>query len=67
MVSRDFIIAIKLYPERQYRIAQKAGIDASTLSKIMNGAIKIKPDDLRLKRVCEILGFPSENALVEDQ
>ena len=60
MISEKLRAAIKLSPERAYKIAQKAGLDPSTLSKITCGIIKVKPGDPRVIAVGKILGIPRE-------
>lgn len=63
MVTKDFIISIKLHPLRQWKIAKLANLDPSTLSKIIIGYIEVTKDDPRLQRVCNVIGFPVENAI----
>jgi hypothetical protein len=36
-ISRELIIALKLNPEPAYKLAQRAGINPNTLSKLVNG------------------------------
>jgi hypothetical protein len=59
-VSTRLKVAIKLNEEPAYRIAQKAGIDPSTLSKLIHGFYQIKPNDPRIISVGRILGIPPE-------
>lgn len=63
MVTKDFIISIKLHPLPQWKIARLANLDPSTLSKIIIGCIDVTKDDPRLQRVCKVIGFPVENAI----
>jgi len=56
-VSRQLLIELKMSDLSQYRIAQAAGIHPNLLSKLVNGAVSIRPDDERLLRVGEILGL----------
>ncbi len=37
MISRRFLVELKLHPEPAYRIAQQAGVNPSTLSKLIHG------------------------------
>lgn len=67
MVTKDFIIAIKLHPQPQWRIARQADLDPSTLSKIIIGCIDVTQDDPRLRRVCEVINFPIDRAVSEDE
>ena len=48
MISQKLKAAIKLSPVPAYKIAQEAGLDPSTLSKMICGIIRIKPDDNRI-------------------
>ncbi len=56
-VSQTFIIRLKLHSDPAYRIAQMAGVNPTTLSKLINGAEPIRPDDDRILRVGRILGL----------
>lgn len=56
-VSETFIIRLKLHKEPAYRIAQMAGVNPTTLSKLINGAEPIRPSDDRILRVGRILGL----------
>jgi hypothetical protein len=61
MVSKKFIAAVKLSSAPAYRLAQQAGIDSVTLSKLMRGIVRHKPDDHRIITVGALLGLkPSE-------
>ena len=59
-ISRKLLIEIKLSDQPQYKIAQAAGLHPNLLSKLVNGAVPIKPDDERLLRVGEVLGLSPE-------
>jgi len=56
-ISQAFIIRLKLHSDPAYRIAQMAGVNPTTLSKLINGAEPIRPDDDRILRVGRILGL----------
>ncbi len=56
-ISQTFIIRLKLHSEPAYRIAQWADVNPTTLSKLINGAEPIRPDDDRILRVGRILGL----------
>ena len=60
MISRKLIAAIKLNDEPAYKIAHKAGIDPSTLSKLICGIVKVKPGDSRVLKVGVVLGLGPE-------
>ncbi len=59
-VSRVFLINLKLHREPAYRLAQQAGIDPTVLSKLINGAEPLRPNDDRILRVGKILGLSSD-------
>ncbi len=60
MVSRAFIIGVKLADIPAWKIAQEAGLNPSVLSKIMSGALVVRPGDKRVLRVANILGLNAE-------
>ena len=47
-LSRQFLATLKLHELPAYRIAQLAGIDPNTLSKLINGIQPLKPNDERI-------------------
>lgn len=57
MISRDFRIAVKLSDLPAWRIAMQAGVNPNVLSKIMSGALRVKPGDERVIRVGGNLGL----------
>ncbi len=59
-VSRRFIEALKLGDQRSYKIAWQAGLNPSTLSKLICGIEKVKPNDPRVLAVGKILGLNPE-------
>jgi len=60
------INSVKLSKKRAYEIAIKAGLHPSTLSRLVNGIDKIKPDDPRIIAVGKILGIPAEDCFEEE-
>ncbi len=56
-ISKKLRIAIKLSPVRMYRLAQRAGLHPSTLSKLINGIMPVKPGDPRILRLGTLLGL----------
>lgn len=54
-ISREFLIAVKLNPQPAYRIAQRAGIDPCSLSKILSGYINVQPGDRRVEAIAKVL------------
>lgn len=57
MISTQFIAAVKLAKQRSYQIAHAANMHPSTLSRIITGAEKVKPNDPRVLRVASVLGL----------
>jgi hypothetical protein len=60
MVSEKLIAAIKLGNEPAYKIAQKADLDPSTLSKLICGISKVKPGDPRVIAIGRVLNIPAD-------
>jgi hypothetical protein len=67
IVSEKLITAIKLNPLRHYRIAQKAELHPSTLSQIICGIRKVKENDPRVVRLCEVLGLRPEDGFDNEE
>ena len=67
MISQKLKVAIKLSSIPAYKIAQEAGLDPSTLSKMICGIIRIKPGDTRIVRVGQILGVQSEECFEKER
>ena len=65
MVSQKLRAAIKLGEEPAYKIAHRAGISSSTLSKFICGIDKVKPGDPRVLAVGEVLGLNPEECFGE--
>ena len=65
MVSHKLIAALKLGDEPAYKIAQKAGLDPSTLSKIICGITKVKIGDKRVIAVGQLLGISEKDCFEE--
>ena len=63
-VSETFIIRLKLHRDPAYRIAQQAGVNPTTLSKLINGAEPVRPSDDRIVRVGRILGLQPDEVFV---
>jgi hypothetical protein len=67
VVSKKLISAIKLSSTPAYKIAWSAGINPTTLSKLINTIEKPKANDQRIINVGKILGIPPEECFQEDQ
>ncbi len=57
-VSEQFLIRLKLHESPAYKIAQAAGVNPNTLSRLINGIDPVKPGDQRIVAVGRILGVP---------
>ncbi|MBL7180281.1 MAG: hypothetical protein ISS67_06000 [Desulfobacterales bacterium] len=66
MVSQKLRAAIKLGDEPAYKIAHKAGLDPSTLSKLICGIVKVKDGDQRVIKVGKVLGIPPKECFREE-
>jgi hypothetical protein len=55
MISKKFKIAVKLADIPAWKIALQAGVNSNVLSKIMSGALRVKPGDSRVLKVAQIL------------
>jgi len=65
-ISRDFAVAVKLSDKKNYQIAHEAGLHPATLSKLVCGIEKVRPEDPRVLAVARVLGLRPENCF-EDQ
>ena len=60
-VSEQFLIRLKLHDLPAYRIAQAAGVNPNTLSRLINAIDPVKPGDERIVAVGRIMGLgPTE-------
>ena len=66
MISQKLKAAIKLSSIPAYKIAQEAGLDPSTLSKIVCGIIALKPGDKRVVRIGQILGVCADECFKKE-
>ncbi len=56
-VSQQFLIRLKLNDLPAYKIAQRAGVNPSKLSRLINGIDRVRPRDPRIIAVGEIMGL----------
>jgi hypothetical protein len=56
-VSRLFVERVKLSSSRAYQIAHQAGLHPATLSKLVTGAERPRPNDHRVIAVGRVLGL----------
>ncbi len=61
-VSRRLIAAVKLSDAPAYKIAQRAEIGPSTLSRLLNGIERVRPDDPRVLAIAAVVGISPERA-----
>jgi lambda repressor-like predicted transcriptional regulator len=64
-ISRRFLEAVKLAPEPSYRLAWRAGLHPSTLSKILHGAVRVGPRDPRVLAIAKVLGLDPAECFAE--
>jgi len=67
MVSQKLRATIKLGEEPAYKIAHRAGISSSTLSKLICGIDKVKPGDHRVLAVGSVLGLKPEECFEKEE
>jgi hypothetical protein len=65
VVSQTFIVAVKMASEPAYKIAYKAGIHPSVLSKLISGQERLKPHDARVLAVGKVLGLTAAECFEE--
>ncbi len=66
-LSRQFRVALKLADRPAYRIAVEAGVNPSTLSKLLCGIEPVRHDDPRVIAVGAVLGIPSERCFTRSR
>ncbi len=57
ILSQQFLIRLKLNDLPAYKIAQKAGVNPTTLSRLIHGIDRVRPRDPRVIAVGEIMGL----------
>jgi transcriptional regulator with XRE-family HTH domain len=66
-VSREFRAALKLHALPAYRIAQRAGVNPVTLSRLINGIEPVRENDPRILAVAEVLGIDPEDVFESEE
>ncbi len=56
-ISQQFLIRLKLNELPAYKIAQRAGVNPSTLSRLIHGIDKVRPSDPRIIAVGKVMGL----------
>lgn len=64
-VSREFRARLKLADQPAYKLANRAGVNPTTLSKLINGIEPVKQNDERIGRLAAVLGMSAEEAFTE--
>ena len=64
-VSFKFISAVKLDKRRAYEIAWEAGVNPTTLSKLINGIERPRKKDHRILAVGKVLGLNADECFQE--
>lgn len=65
MISRDFRVAVKLADIPAWKIAYRAGINPTVLSKIMSGALRVKDNDPRVLKIGAVVGLKPKECFAE--
>lgn len=66
-VSQQFLIRLKLNDLPAYKIAQRAGVNPTTLSRLINGIDRVKPKDHRIIAVGEVIGLSESECFEASQ
>ena len=66
-VSQQFLIRLKLNDLPAYKIAQRAGVNPSKLSRLINGIDRVRPRDPRIIAVGEIMGLAESECFEPSQ
>ena len=65
-VSQQFLIRLKLHESPAYKLAQQAGVDPNTLSRLINGIDPVRPGDQRIVAVGRVLGVPAAQCFTKE-
>lgn len=66
-LSRQFLIRLKLHEFPAYKIAQLAGVNPNTLSRLINGIDPLKPEDPKILAVGEVLGLKASDCFEDER
>lgn len=66
-VSRRLYEAVKLFPDPAYRVAQRAGVNPTVLSRLLHGNAQIRLGDPRVLAVARVVGVPPEHAFAPSE
>ncbi|MBI3616535.1 MAG: helix-turn-helix transcriptional regulator [Candidatus Omnitrophica bacterium] len=65
-LSPKFVEALRMKHGQMYRLAFRAGLHPTTLSKVLNGAQEVQPKDKRLVRLGHLLGLSPEELFLQE-
>jgi hypothetical protein len=65
-VSRAFLSKLKLHPEPAYRVAMRAGVNPTTLSKLITGAQALHAGDERIVAVGRQIGLQADRCFATE-
>ncbi len=66
-ISSRFLSALKLHESPAYRLAQRAGVNPNTLSRLINGIEPLRENDPRILAVADVLGLPRNEVFEPDR
>lgn len=66
-LSKQFLIQLKFNRLPAYRIAQNAGVNPNTLSRLINGIEPVKSKDPRIIAVGEIIGLSASECFSDSE
>ena len=65
-LSEQFLIRLNLHELPAYKIAQRAGVNPNTLSRLINGIDPVKAEDERIIAVGQVLGLRKDEIFEAD-
>jgi transcriptional regulator with XRE-family HTH domain len=64
--SRAFLVALKLGPRPAWKVAREAGVSPTTLSRLVSGYSRTRPNDPRLLAVARVLGLSADQTFARE-
>ena len=65
-LSKKFVIAVKMSKDPAYRIARKANVHPTVLSRLIHGADPVKENDNRILAIAQVLGLAPHECFERD-
>lgn len=65
MITKEFKDALKLYPTPKHQLAWRAGFSPGMLNHLINGHQRVKPGDMRLLKIAELIQFPKDKVFAD--